>query len=79
MEVIPVTEPDGDDRPQAGTAAPARIRKAACGIRFDEDELQEGIDFSGAAGLKPEDTGETDSVCNKPSIRNKQRKQDRHP
>jgi len=67
-----VTEPD-DDRPQAGTAAPARIRKAACGIRFDEDELQEGIDFSGAANLKPEDTGEQDSV------RDKQRKQDRHP
>jgi hypothetical protein len=51
--------------------APARIRKAACGIRFDEDELQQGIDFSGAADLKPEDSGETHS------IHHKQRKQDR--
>ena len=62
-----------DDRPQAGTAAPARTRKAACGIRFDDDELQEGIDFSAAADLKPESSGE------KTSVRNKQRQQDRHP
>lgn len=39
-----------------GTAQPAKIRKAACGIRFDEDELQEGIDFSAAESLKPADT-----------------------
>lgn len=38
-----------------GTASPAKIRKAACGIRFEEDELQEGIDFSAAAHLKPGD------------------------
>lgn len=38
-----------------GTAKPAKIRKAACGIRFDEDELQEGIDFSCAVELKPGD------------------------
>ncbi|WP_291820055.1 hypothetical protein [Marinobacter sp.] len=65
-----MTESD-DNRPPAGTVAPARIRKAACGIRFDEDELQQGIDFSGAADLKPEDSGETHS------IHHKQRKQDR--
>lgn len=39
-----------------GTAKPAKIRKAACGIRFDEDELREGIDFSGAEELKPRDS-----------------------
>ncbi|MBW7470667.1 hypothetical protein [Marinobacter sp. F4218] len=38
-----------------GTAEPAKLRKAACGIRFEEDELQEGIDFSGAADLRPTD------------------------
>ena len=42
-----------DERHSPGTAEPAKIRKAACGIRFDDDELQEGIDFSGAADLKP--------------------------
>ncbi|MDY6799292.1 MAG: hypothetical protein SVX28_11305 [Pseudomonadota bacterium] len=66
-----MTESD-DNRPPVGTAAPARIRKAACGIRFDEGELQEGIDFSGAADLRPEDSGETHS------IHHKQWKQDRH-
>lgn len=44
---------EDNDHQQPGTAAPARIRKAACGIRFDEDELQEGIDFSAASRLKP--------------------------
>ncbi|MBN7771055.1 hypothetical protein KUV44_07195 [Marinobacter daepoensis] len=44
---------DNDEHQPPGTAAPARTRKAACGIRFDEDELQEGIDFSAAADLKP--------------------------
>ncbi|MFV8570332.1 hypothetical protein ACNQ6O_03885 [Marinobacter sp. SBS5] len=36
-----------------GTASPAQFRKAGCGIRFEEDELQEGIDFSNATHLKP--------------------------
>ncbi len=45
---------EDNEQTQPGTAAPpARIRKAACGIRFDEDELQEGIDFSAASKLKP--------------------------
>ncbi|MBE0485000.1 hypothetical protein [Marinobacter sp.] len=46
---------DDNDNHTPGTASPAKIRKAACGIRFDEDELQEGIDFSAAAELKPDD------------------------
>lgn len=46
---------EDNDQNSLGTAAPAKIRKAACGIRFDEDELQEGIDFSAAERLKPED------------------------
>lgn len=37
-----------------GTAAPAKLKKAACGIRFDDGELNEGIDFSAAAQLRPE-------------------------
>lgn len=45
-----------------GTAPPAKVRKAACGIRFDEDELQEGIDFSGAADLKPCDEDRQETV-----------------
>ncbi|MGC8120280.1 hypothetical protein [Marinobacter sp. VGCF2001] len=44
---------EDNEHQQPGTAAPARLRKAACGIRFDEDELQEGIDFSAASKLKP--------------------------
>lgn len=46
---------ENDEHSSPGTAQPAKIRKAACGIRFDEDELQEGIDFSGAPDLKPDD------------------------
>jgi len=34
-----------------GTAAPAKLKKAACGIRFEDGELNEGIDFSRAAHL----------------------------
>ena len=44
-----------DEHNSPGTAKPAKVRKAACGIRFSEDELQEGIDFSGAQDLKPAD------------------------
>ncbi len=44
---------EDNEQTQPGTAAPARIRKAAGGIRFDEDELQEGIDVSAASKLKP--------------------------
>ncbi|GGC58694.1 hypothetical protein [Marinobacter halophilus] len=46
---------DDSNSSQPGTARPAKIRKAACGIRYDEDELQEGIDFSSAVHLKPDD------------------------
>lgn len=48
-----MTSDDGDNS-KPGTASPAKIRKAACGIRYDEDELQEGIDFSSAVHLKPD-------------------------
>ncbi|MCK2151102.1 hypothetical protein MYE70_18715 [Marinobacter alexandrii] len=44
-----------------GTAAPAKLRKAGCGIRFDDDELHEGIDFSGATTLLPDDSPATSS------------------
>lgn len=56
-----------------GTAKPAKIRKAACGIRFGEDELQEGIDFSGARDLKPTDE---DAESSAPE---EHRKANRHP
>jgi hypothetical protein len=57
----PMTSEDNDQN-SPGTAAPAKIRKAACGIRFDEDELQEGIDFSAAERLKPEDDAELENA-----------------
>lgn len=44
-----------DDNNAPGTAAPARLRKAGCGFRFDEEELKEGIDFSSAEQLKAVD------------------------
>ena len=62
-----------DEYNNPGTAKPAKIRKAACGIRFDEDELQEGIDFSGAEKLKPSDP-EPESAAPE-----KHRKAKRHP
>ncbi|GAA0842227.1 hypothetical protein GCM10009113_10040 [Marinobacter szutsaonensis] len=65
-----------DDTNAPGTAKPAKVRKAACGIRFDEDELQEGIDFSGAAALKPEDEELPEAQPPLPDRRN--RKADRH-
>lgn len=47
-------QPDDEDVTQhAGTAGPAKVVKAGCGIRFDEDELAEGIDFDGVEQLKP--------------------------
>ncbi|MCG7198923.1 hypothetical protein MD273_04190 [Marinobacter pelagius] len=64
---------DRDEAKAPGTAGPAKIRKAACGIRFDEDELQEGIDFSGAAALKPDDPEPEPRSANR-----KDRKPDRH-
>lgn len=48
-----------DDPISPGTAAPAKIRKAGCGIRYDEGEI-EGIDFSRAAELRS-DTADTDA------------------
>jgi len=49
-----MTSSDNENR-TPGTAGPAKLRKAGCGIRFEEDELQEGIDFSNATRLKPVD------------------------
>ncbi|RMJ04136.1 hypothetical protein DOQ08_01456 [Marinobacter litoralis] len=46
---------DDSENKTPGTASPAKFRKAGCGIRFEEDELQEGIDFSNATHLKPVD------------------------
>lgn len=43
------------NRPAAGSVRPARTDKAGCGIRFAADELQAGIDFSGARALCPRD------------------------
>lgn len=62
-----------DEYNSPGTAQPAKLRKAACGIRFDEDELQEGIDFSGAAELKPGDQARESTA------REEHRKPKRHP
>ncbi|KEF31435.1 MAG: hypothetical protein EP339_05115 [Gammaproteobacteria bacterium] len=67
---------DNQENGSPGTAQPAKIRKAACGIRFEEDELQEGIDFSGAADLKPDDEN---LQAPTPSARGKQRQQDGNP
>ncbi len=64
-----------DDYSSPGTAKPAKIRKAACGIRFDDDELQEGIDFSRATDLKP---GGPEQEQEKTSGANKQRQSDSH-
>lgn len=48
-------QPDDEDfTRQAGTASPAKVIKAGCGIRFDEDELAEGIDFDGVERLRPD-------------------------
>ncbi|MDG5499451.1 hypothetical protein [Marinobacter sp. BGYM27] len=48
------TEYDEDSGPQApGTAGEARIVKAGCGIRFEEDQLSDGIAFDGVKALKP--------------------------
>ncbi|MBZ2168618.1 hypothetical protein [Marinobacter sp. F4216] len=67
---------EDSDRTSPGAASPARIQKAACGIRFADDELQEGIDFSGAERLMPED----DAAPDEPeSGADKDRQADRHP
>ena len=62
-----------DEYNKLGTAKPARVPKAAFGIRFDEDELQEGIDFSGAEKLKPSDPEPESATAEK------HRKAKRHP
>ena len=50
----PETEYDDDSGPRApGTAGEARIVKAGCGIRFEEDQLSDGIAFDGVEALKP--------------------------
>ena len=40
-----------DDPYTAGSVPPPEYRRTGCGIRFGEDELRAGIDFSGAAQL----------------------------
>lgn len=40
---------DDNETTGPGAVRPAKVHKAGCGIRYDEDELSEGIDFSGAA------------------------------
>lgn len=67
-----------DENTSPGTAKPARIRKAACGIRFDEDELQEGIDFSNAVKLKPASDDSENGETPVPSARDKHRKAHRN-
>ena len=67
-----------DENNSPGTAKPAKIRKAACGIRFDEDELQEGIDFSEAENLKPTDDDPENSPEPVPSPPDKHRKENRN-
>ncbi|WP_166268025.1 hypothetical protein [Marinobacter caseinilyticus] len=43
-----------EDRSTPGAVRPANVTRAGCGIRFAEDELQAGIDFSAAGQLKPD-------------------------
>lgn len=43
-----------DDNKSPGTAPPGKLVKAGCGFRYAEDELADGIDFSGAEALKPD-------------------------
>lgn len=51
---------DDFDSTAPGTAPAARAVKAGCGIRFDEEELAEGIAFEGVERLRPstDDSGE---------------------
>ncbi|BES70471.1 hypothetical protein RE428_14890 [Marinobacter nanhaiticus D15-8W] len=49
-----VQQDDEEFTQRAGTASPVKVIKAGCGIRFGEDELAEGIDFSGVERLKPD-------------------------
>lgn len=52
--VYPDTGSDDDSGPQApGTVGEARIVKAGCGIRLEEDQLSEGIAFDGVEALRP--------------------------
>ncbi|MGP4843916.1 hypothetical protein ACTXGQ_07285 [Marinobacter sp. 1Y8] len=52
--IAPDSTYDDDSGPQApGTAGEARIVKAGCGIRFEEDQLSDGIAFEGVEALKP--------------------------
>lgn len=51
-----------NDSPAPGTAPAAEIEKAGCGIRFSDDELQEGIDFSNANQLLPGSPDDNDDA-----------------
>ncbi|SDW36457.1 hypothetical protein [Marinobacter mobilis] len=68
----------------AGTAPAAKLKKAGCGFRFSEGELQEGIDFSKANQLLPQDPEEPEapeeSAVTEASASDsgKQRQGDRH-
>lgn len=52
------TDSTDDDPVAPGTARAARLVKAGCGIRFEEDELSEGIAFEGVEKLRPEPDGD---------------------
>ncbi|MCH8498288.1 MAG: hypothetical protein LAT63_07410 [Marinobacter sp.] len=56
-----------DDNKSPGTAPPGKLIKAGCGFRYAEDELADGIDFSGAQALKPEAADEAPAES-EPSI-----------
>ena len=55
---------DNEDSLNPGAVGPARFKKAGCGIQYDEDELREGIDFSGAVQLRPESESNTGTKDN---------------
>jgi len=46
------SEPDDESGISTGAITEPKYRRAGCGIRYDEDELREGIDFSAASSLR---------------------------
>ncbi|MDX1588017.1 MAG: hypothetical protein R3296_03685 [Oleiphilaceae bacterium] len=48
-----------DQQDAPGTVSAARMRKAACGLRYEEGQLRAGIDFSAASQLlEPSGSGQ---------------------
>lgn len=62
----------------AGTAPPAKLEKAGCGFRFSEGELQEGIDFSKANQLLPQEPDDPEGPDPSASDTGKQRQGEGH-